>query len=304
MTNGSLITTKGKNTILNRSYTENASLSSTEYLAPSKFKVGTLNTTPSVIDLDLDYPIPITNGTVNDNGNNTLTGSDGGTDSTDNPTTFKEGAGTTDVTAQNLLTTGTNTTKTWSISNLATLGTIIDSAKYGGLWIYIKDSAALDKIVSLEFKLGSDTTNYYSITFLNVGLTTGWNWMTSSSIISGWTETGTVTGDIDIFVIEAITNADSDAFVSGDLVYDLLRTWAYTDTISDFVTDYPSFDYTNNEVTIRTYLNSVQANGFNINALALVNEDTTPLMCSEDVITAESKSSTDEFAFVVKDRIL
>jgi len=304
MANGSIITTKGKNTMLYRMYTENADLSSTQYLAPSKTQIGINNGSPLISDTGLDMPIPYADGVVNDDGDNQLTGSDGGDNTTDNTTTYKQGAGATDNTSQNLITTGTNTTKTWTISNLATLGTVIDSSKYGAMWLYIKDAATLAKIVSVELKLGSDSSNYYSVTYLNAALLVGWNFIQNTAIISDWIETGTVSGTVDTFIIEVVTNAGTDAFVAGDLIYDLLRTWDLADTKKDFQATFPTFDYTTNEVTIRTYYNSLQANGFLISGIGLYNEDTTPLLLGEDTITGESKSSTDEFAFIIKDRVI
>jgi len=305
MANGSIITIKGKNTALYRSYTENGDLSATLYLAPTKIQLGLSNGTPLITDTTLDYPIPYVDGVVNDNGDNQLTGSDGGDNTTDNVTTYKEGAGASDVTAQNLITTGSDTTKTWTITNLATLGTVIDSAKYGSMWLYIKDSTALAKIVSVELKLGSDASNYYSVTFLNAALSVGWNWITNpNTIISGWTETSSVGAPIDTFIIEVITGAAADAFIAGDLIYDLLRTWSLDDTKNSFQATYPTFDYVNNEVTIRSYFTTLQANGFLINGIGIYNEDTMPLLLGEDTITGESKSLTDEFAFVVVDRVL
>lgn len=304
MTNGSIVTTKGKNVMLYRMYTENASLSATQYLAPSKVQLGVNNSSALITDTELDYPIPLADGVVNDNGDNQLAGSNGGDNTTDNTTTYKEGAGSSDNTAQNLITTGSNTTKTWTISNLATLGTIITDSKYAGLSLYIKDSIVLGNIVSIEIKLGSDSSNYYSLTFLNAVLDTGWNWLTNSGIVSSWTETGTVSGDIDTFIIEIITDDADDAFITRDVIYDLLRSWDYADTLSSFQASFPTFDYTNNEVTIRTYINSLQANGFLISGVGVVNEDSTPLLLGEDTISDESKSLTDEFTFVIKDRVL
>jgi hypothetical protein len=307
MANGSNIKTIGKTILLYRGYTPNGSLSSTQYLAPTKFKVGVNNTTPLVSKTDLDYPVPIEDGRINDDGSNTLTGSNGGDNTTDNTTTYKEGAGNTDNTAQNLITTGSNTTKTWTISNLATAGTVIDDSKYCGLWIYIKDATALAKFKTsgtcLEIKLGSDSSNYYSETFEVSDLSVGWNWL-SLGIVSDLTETGTVSGSIDTFIIDIITNNAADDFVAGDVIYDLLRIWEYSDTVQSFVSGYPSLDTTNNEVTTRGYLNSLKANGFDINGVGVVNEDTIPLMFSEDTITSESKSLTDEFIIIDKDRVI
>ena len=71
MATGSIITNNGKNVMLYRNYTANSSLSETQYLMSTKFKVGMDNGTPLIIDTDIDIPIPISNGTVNDEGSNT-----------------------------------------------------------------------------------------------------------------------------------------------------------------------------------------------------------------------------------------
>jgi len=314
MANDSIITTKGKNIVLHRAYTATGSLSATLYLSPTKFQVGISNGTPVIGDTALDGPIPYANGVVNDDGDNQLTGSNGGTNTTDNSTTYKEGAGVTDAKAQNLIADNTNVTKTWTIANLAALGTVVDGTKYGSLWLYIKDAAALAKFKSsstaFQMKLrtnGDGATLYYTITKTAALLAVGWNFITNeNTIVTLWTQGGggAPSGVINEFIIEITTNNATDTFTAGDVVYDLLRTWDLADTKKDFVASYPTFDYTNNEVTIRCRLTSIEANGFPIDGLALWNEDTTPLMTDEDTFTDESKSSTDEFVFICKNRIL
>jgi len=204
MANDSIKTTKGKNVMLYRAYTENADLSSTEYLAPSKAKLGINNGTPLIADTNIDYPIPYANGTVNDDGSNTLTGSSGGDNSTDNTTTYKLGAGTSDNTAQNLIANNTSATKIWTISDLSSAGTNITITEPFAIWFYIKDSTALAKFKSsgtcLEIKLGSDSSNYYSQTWTVADLAVGWNWITSNlTNVEDLTETGTVSGNVDTF---------------------------------------------------------------------------------------------------------
>lgn len=308
MANDSIITNKGKNTILYRAYTQTGSLSSTQYNPIEKFQLGILNDTPDITDTSLTSPVPISNGTVNDDGDNQLTGSSGGDNTTDNTTTYKEGASAADNTAQNLIKNSSNATAVWTISDLSSAGTNIDTSKYCGLWLYIKDSTAYDKLLTsgtaVQVKLGSDSSNYYSISFTASQLSNGWNWLTSSSIVSSWDETGTVGTPVDTFIIEATTNNATDTLAAGDLVYDLLRTWTDADTKKDFVSGFPSIDFTNNEVTTRAYVTTLEASGYDINAMGFLNTDTTPLLLEEDVFTAESKSNTDEFTFIVKTRIL
>jgi hypothetical protein len=75
-------------------------------------------------------------------------------------------------------------------------------------------------------------------------------------------------------------------------------------TTKTFVSGYPSINNTNLEVTTRAHLTSLEANGNDLNALGIFNQDSTPLMLSMDKFENESKSDTDEFMFVVKDRVI
>ena len=307
MSNGSIITNNGKRVMLYRAYTENADLSSTEYLPPTRYKVGINNDTPSVFDNDLDLLIPVNVGTVCDDGSNQLTGSSGGTNTTDNTTTYKVGGGVGDDTAQNLLANDTNASKIWTISDLTTDGSNADSSKYIGLWFYIKDSTTLAKLKTsgtcLEVRLGADTTtNYYSKTYEAGDLSTGWNWLSDGELLSTWTENGTP-GTLNDFQIIITTNNATDEFAAGDVVYDLLRQWEVSDTIRDLDPDYPSFDLTNLEVTNRATLTTVHANGFDLNGFGMFNEDSSALMTGEDTHPSDSKSDTDEFVYIVVDRV-
>lgn len=304
MTANSIITTKGKNIALYRAYTETGDLSATVRLSPTKLKVGINNTTALISDTDLAYAIPIEDGTTNDDGSNTMTGSSGGDNSTDNTDTFKQGGGNSDVTAQNLIANNTATTKIWTIADLASAGSDVTATSFGALWIYIKDATALAKIVSVEWKVGSDASNYYSLTTVVANLAVGWNWLPSVVAVNALTETGTVTGAIDTFIIEIVTNNSTDTFVAGDIVYDLLRTWVASDLLSSLVSGYPMFDYSNNQVANRFRLTTVKANGFDLNGAGFFNEDTSPLLFSEDTHSADSKTDTDEFVYILKDRIL
>jgi len=283
----------GKKIILNRSFK-----SSPDYTTISRVKFGTNSTTTyTESSTEIDNPVPIEDGTVLDDGSNTLTGSSGADNSTDNTSTFKPGAGQSDVTAQNLIKNDTNATAIWTISNLATAGTNATADQYTGLWIYIKDATALAKFVTsgtcLEIKLGSDSSNYYSITYETGDLSTGWNWL-PIGILNSLTETGTVSGNIDTFIIEITTNNATDTFVAGDVVYDLLRQWEETDMYINLSASYPLINETEFKVDIRTLLGSSQAVGFNLDVVAFYNTDGSVLMYGLDTFD-ESKSDTDEF---------
>jgi hypothetical protein len=305
MANGNIIRNSGRKVLLYRGYTITANLSATQYLAPTKFKVGVDNTTPLVGDTEnLDVPIPISNGTVNDDCNSAFTGSNGGDNSTNNTSVYKEGGGVTDVTAQNLRTTGSNVNKTWT----KTVDSNFTAARYAGFWLYILDATALAKFKSsgaaLTARWRTDASNYYQKTWTAAELSTGWNWLhTGSSLISALTAVGTP-GALSEFYINIETNNAADAFVAGDVVIDLVRTWQASNLIASFVAGYPSLDLTNHEVTTRMFLGTNDANGYDIDGVGTFNEDSSPLMLTEATINPISKSSTDEIAFVFKERLL
>jgi hypothetical protein len=309
MVNNSIVTTKGKNIVLNRAWK-----ATPDYTPATTYRVGINNDTPLITNTKLDYEIPISDGTVSDNGENTLTGSSGGDNSTNNTTIFKEGAGETDNTAQNLIANDTNATKTWTIADLAVAGSHVTAARPYAIWLYIKDSTTLTKFLSagtclqIRFRTNGDAANkYYGDSYTASQLSVGWNWITSNTVnVNDLSQGagGAPSGVLDEFVINIITNNATDTFVAGDVVYDLLRQWGWADLVGNFVTGYPTFDYVNNQVSIRTFLSSLEANGFLINGLGLHNTDGTVLMHSGDTFTGESKSSTDEFAILIKDRIL
>ena len=132
-----------------------------DYTIISKAQVGINQTTPSVVDTTLNNPIPITTGIVNDECKDAFTGSSGGDNSTDNTTTYKIGAETSDNTSQNLIKNATNATGIWT----KTPETNFTITKYLGFWIYIKDATALAKFKTsgtcVTIKVGSDSSNYY-----------------------------------------------------------------------------------------------------------------------------------------------
>jgi len=293
-----------KKIMLNRMYTENASLSSTLYTVGKYVGFGINNNSLSLTNTGLTTPIPLADGTVNDDGSNTMTGSGAGTNTTNNILIFKTGAGTTDNTAQNLIKDSSSVTASWAIT---TLTNNLDSAEYAGQWFYIKDSVALLKFETtgtcLEFRYGDDvTSNYYSKTYEASELIVGWNWL-PVGILSDLTETGT-TATLDSFGIIITTNNATDTFAAGDVIYDLLRQWDESDTYINFVLGYPTLDYTNYESVTRVLLLATQANGFDINSLIVMNSDTVKLPTNIAKFADESKSINDQFIFMIKDRIL
>jgi len=98
-----------------------------------------------------------------------------------------------------------------------------------------------------------------------------------------------------------VTQSDP-AFTDTDLDNPVLIDGGY---FKDFVSGYPTFDYTNFQVTIRCFLDTSEANGNDIEAIGIFNKDTTPLMQTVvKLSTSESKTTNDEFAFVIKERLI
>lgn len=302
MANGSTMNRQKKQVYIYRGNTANGSLSSTQYLPPSQLKVGIANGTPNSLNTDLTNAIPIQDGTVLDTCEDAFTGSSGGDNSTDNTSTFKIGANQTDDTAQNLIANGTNASKVWT----KTLSTNATATSKTGFWIYILDATALAKFVSsgpaLELRLGSDSSNYYSETYEDGDLATGWNWI-DMGVLNALTETGTVSGNIDTCVVVITTNNSSDTFSAGDVIIDLIRQWTDSDEYTQIVSGYPTINVSALQSTERYFVGSSKANGFLVDCTAPFNADSTPLMLGETTFNDESKEETDEFAFIEVDQI-
>ncbi|MCB1712571.1 MAG: hypothetical protein KDH96_08915, partial [Candidatus Riesia sp.] len=127
----------------------------------TKMKIGSGTTTPSVGDTALENNLIIEQGTTIFDCDSALTGSSGGSNSTDNTTTYKEGGDNADTTSQNLITNNSSATKQWLKTGLS-----FDRTHTYGLWFYIADQTTLDYflnfLTSLEIRLESDVSNYYS----------------------------------------------------------------------------------------------------------------------------------------------
>jgi len=301
---GSILTNLGKKIILNRAYKVTP-----DYTSPSRFKVGVDSSVPNIGDVDLNNPIPITNGIIYDGGDKNMTGKHGGLDTTNNTTTYKDGAGTTDVTSQNLLTTTTSGSKTWYLDSGSMNSNVSGTQDNCGLWLYIKNTTTYNYFKSsgtaVEVRLGSGTADdYYKFGKTRSQLNIGWNWLTSGTAVVNLNSVGTPTdASMDSFVLQVLTNNDSDTWSSGDVIYDLLRGWKRGDEFNSWTSaSYPSVNESTFTVEMRGQLSTTQANGFNIDSFGDFNSGT--MMAGKDVFTAESKSSTDQFTFVVQDRLI
>lgn len=294
---GSLISTLGKQIILHRSYT-----ASPTKTIPTRFSVGVNNDVPNISDTSLDNQIPISDGTIIDDGSVILVGKFGGTNSSGTTTRYKDGAGTNDATSQELITNTTAGTKHWS-GTASNSGT---SSQLAGLWLYISNSTARDKFktsgTAVQLRMGSGTsTNYYYKDWTQANLTTGWNWLNSGTSIVNLSSAGTPV-QIDSWALEIITNNATDTFSNGAVLFDLLRQWKEDDEYKNWVSGtYPVVNESTMTVEMRGELTTSEANGFDIDAFADSNSGT--MMSGEDVFTSESKSNTDKFTFIVQNRL-
>ena len=72
----------------------------------------------------------------------------------------------------------------------------------------------------------------------------------------------------------------------------------------DFVSGYPVLDEVNNQVTIRCFLLTTEANANSLTEFGLFNEDASALMFSRAVHTALTKTTSVQVIYVEKDRII
>lgn len=114
----------------------------------------------------------------------------------------------------------TTTTKNWSLMS-KDIATVDLTGKIIELWIYIKNSTALNKISSIELSFGQDTANRYGYRY--VSLKTGWNFSLFhvddySVIIGSPTKT-----NVDTIVVVNLTVNNSDTLATDDVIFDLYQ---------------------------------------------------------------------------------
>ena len=293
MANGSVITDKGKIIFLNRTYKVTP-----DYTAPTVFKVGINNGTPSVTSTELDRPVPIS-GTESVDDCEATTGWNAGTDSVVslNSSTYKIGSG-----ALNIYKTGTAGT----VASASKTTTSRDfTSKDLHSWVYIAtlaDLVATGTAVTIRF--GSDSSNYYYYDVNISSLSAGWNLVVFNSAgASGTTGSPTIAA-CDYYYIAFNTDLAADTIAAGDVIIDDLKAASADDYTKTYETGYPSIEEASFEVETQMFLNSVEANGYDLNSNAMFNTDSTPLMFSEDTVAADSKSNTDEFIYIAKDRVI
>lgn len=295
MTVNSITTNQGKNIILNRAYS-----ASPIYTPPSKFKVGIGQTSASAVTTDLTLPVPISGTETVDACDVTTGWTASASDSVSlNTAIYVEG-----VAALNLIKGNTGTNYAY-VSKSATAKNFTSKK----IWIYIYISDILYPLLktsgtALEIRYGTDSSNYYKKTYTAADLVIGGNNINFSSATATSTVGSPTITSCGYVYIQYFTELNATVTVANDFVYDNIVVASSDDYLQTFVSSYPIFDYTANETTIRCYLTSVEANGYNLNTIGYFNTDGSPIMSDIDVFNDESKTFNDEFIFIRKNRIL
>lgn len=295
MVTASIITNNGKRILLNRGYKPIP-----DYTPVSKFKVGINTVTvPSIVDNDLTQPVPIT-GTELIDGCDAITGWTPNLTNTVSVNTliYYEGTGSLNLTKMDVTSALVSAYKATPTLNFTGKRLYVFVYLTPSIFTMLKSSGT-----ALTVRFGSDSSNYYEYTRTLAQLSIGNNPINFTSAEATVVGTPVITTCVYTYISYETNNA-GDTTVNGDFIMDDFKLASNGNYNQVYVVGYPSFDYVNNEVTIRAYIPSTDANGFNIDSFGLVNTDTSPLMSDIDVFPNESKSTTDEFVFIKKDRIL
>ena len=100
-----------------------------------------------------------------------------------------------------------------------------------------------------------------------------------------------------------IGTGTTDPLVSDTSLETPITGWFASGDTKTFVSVYPSFDTTNNEVTIQGFVSSTEANGNSISEFGTFNTDGTPIMDMRATMTDISKTATDEITFTTVNRL-
>lgn len=296
MANGSIIGNPGKQIMIHRTYEPSPTLT-----APTLFKVGYLNDTPDVADTDLDNPIDITGSETVDafdvlgNYNTNASGTNTVTLNTTNGQR-QEGIASINFVKSD----ATNAT----MSSFDTVTSLDFTNKTFLIWFFITDKTKLATTAAVTVRYGSDASNYFEEDRDNSEIFNGWNTISFTSATADSTTGSPVITAMDFLYIEIETTTAATTIAEPDCRWDFARIADSTDFTKAFNSGFPTFDDTNFEVAIECTLLITEANGFLINGFGLFNTDSTVLMHSQDTITGDSKSNTDEFIYTAKDRLV
>lgn len=295
MSTGGKVSTIGKNTMLNRTYK-----ASPDYTAISEFKVGIGTTTPTVADSDAEIQIPLS-GTESVDDCDAITGwTASASDSVAATTTYyKEGDG-----ALTLIKAAAGV----AFCEMDKTTTSRDFTSKD-MWTFVYISSTLYALLeaagaAFTMRFGSDNANYYEYTRTKAQLAAGWNYITFSSSTASSTTGAPVIAACDYTLIGYTTALVTTTTSADDFICDDFKVASQDDYEKIYITGYPTFDEVNKMVTVRAYVNTLEANGFPMTEIVTQNTDATPRIMDHDVFTAQSKTNLDEFAFVMVNEIV
>ena len=294
----SLITDVGKTIILNRTYNTDGNTTKT---APKVFTMGTFQSTILASDVDLNHPIPIS-GTVTIDDCEVADFSDSvDATTTLNTTTFRLGNASINLTKDGVTTVNASTDKT-----VAPTKDFSGTNKEVSIWVYVNSQPTLDVFATTDcftLRFGSDNANYYEWTKDKAFFVLGWNLIDDLTIANADSTTGSPTDATLDFIFIQITSSDiSEVWAEAEVIMDDIKIIASENYFKDFTIQI--IDETNLEVDTRMTLSSVESNGYDLSGLGIKNADSTRLLFAGDDFTSESKSETDEFIFIAKDKFL
>lgn len=262
--------------------------------------VGVAQTTPTVTDTDLIRPVPIITTTVETvDACDLTTGWTAGTDSTAaslNSTTYKEG-----TKSLNLGKSGTSGTQ---FSYSKTVTSYDFTSKTVFTWVYITTlSELISSGTAITIRYGSDASNYYYKDFDISSLSTGWNLLYFTSATATGTTGAPVIAASDYFAILFNTDLAADLVTTGHVLLDYIHLVSSGDYPTTFSSGYPTNPGVNMQNEIRSQVNDIQGNGYQINGAAFKNTDSTPLVGIIMSFATVAKSSSIQLTCFARPKI-
>lgn len=265
--------------------------------APSQFKIGYGTTTPTTADTVLANQYPLSGTESVDDCEATT----GWVDSADltvslNNTTFKENAGSLNLTKDGTGSASASTSKTTTSRDF--------TSKEFHIWLYVDDSTVLAQLATtdaLTIRFGSDSSNYSQWTKDKADLSVGWNYIDGLTIANRDSETGTHDlANSDFTLIQMTATGSSEVWAAGKIIMDDIRVVSSDDFLKNFVSGFPSIDTASRIATIRGIVLTTEANNQDLTELGIFNTDGTPLMFSRAVFSAIIKTTSNQITLIEK----
>lgn len=269
--------------IMERAYTDVAVQS-----IPSQFKIGRGTTDFAGTDTDLELPVAIVGSLPVDDCEAT-TGWVAGTDSaiTLNTAAFVEGNA-----SLSLAKSGTSGT-TASMSKPTTSQDFTDNT----FVLFIRITDLTDLVASgtaLSVRFGSDSSNYFQLDVAIGSLTTGFNYISFTSVTATSTTGAPVITACDFTEVIINTDLAADTIAADRILFDDMKLATPSDFSKSLTVGFPSVDIVQDEVATEWRINTLEANGINITEGGAFNSDGTPVMASRSTFNPFSKTLNDE----------